>query len=195
MMKQANGDQAHPSGCSEAMSRLIDGELDAGGCRELFERLGRDDDARRNWVLLNIACDAVRSSETASLHAPGFVSRVSAALAAEPVVLAPRALRRPSMLRRVGLPTAAVAAAAAVLAIVAVPQLRGAAESAAPTVVSVPVPAPAGAPAPKLAEAGEVQRSAEFEAYLAAHRESSGGPVTSRANDFITNATLTTESR
>jgi sigma-E factor negative regulatory protein RseA len=191
MMKQANSDQAQPSGCSEAMSRLIDGELDAGGCRALFERLGRDDEARRTWVLLNVACDAVRSSETASLHAPGFVSRVSAALAAEPVVLAPRALRRSSMLRRVGLPSAAVAAAAAVLAIVAVPQLRGPAEAPAPKVAVAPVPAPA----PKLADADDLKRSAEFEAYLAAHRESSGGPVTSRANDFITNATLTTESR
>jgi hypothetical protein len=107
------------------------------------------------------------------------------------VVLAPRALRRSSMLRRVGLPSAAVAAAAAVLAIVAVPQLRGPAEAPAPKVAVAPVPAPA----PKLADADDLKRSAEFEAYLAAHRESSGGPVTSRANDFITNATLTTESR
>jgi negative regulator of sigma E activity len=182
MMKLENGDQAALSACSEAMSRLIDGELDSGGCRELFERLARDEQARRDWVLLNIACDAVRSSETAALHSSGFVVRMRAALAAEPVVLAPRAIqRRHGILRRVVLPAAAVAAAAAVLVVVAVPQLRG---------PDAPKLADNAAPTPEA-----IERSIEFEAYLAAHRESSAGPVSSRANEYITNATLTTESR
>src|SRR5215470_15373408 len=100
-MKHANDEPAPRPDCTEAMSRLIDGELDASGCRELFQRLGADADARGTWLLLNIACDAVRSSETAALHSTGFVSRFSAALAEEPVVLAPGAARRrPGMLRR-----------------------------------------------------------------------------------------------
>src|SRR5262249_46227105 len=122
-MTQANPGPKHDD-CSESLSRLIDGELDDGACRALFQRLQRDTDARRTWVLLNIACDAVRSSETAALHSATFVARVGAALDAEPVILAPGAARRRALLlRRVGLPAAAVAAAVVVLAVVAVPQL------------------------------------------------------------------------
>ena len=191
-MKHADGEQAPRLGCSEALSRLIDGELDPGACRDLFERLGADDEARRTWVLLNVACDAVRSSETAALHSAGFVTRVSAALAAEPVILAPRALRsRQGVLRRVVIPVAAVAAAAAVLAVVALPELRG--PGSEPKVIEAKNE-PKVVPPPVDAH-GEVIRSAEFEAYLAAHRESAGGPVTSRATEYVTNATLKTESR
>ena len=185
-MKQAN-DQARPSGCSEAMSRLIDGELDGSGCRELVDRLSADAASREAWVLMNIACDAVQSSETAAMHATGFVTRVSAALAAEPVVLAPRALLRgPSVLRRIVLPAAAMAAAAAVLAVVAVPQLR--APQTEPKLAGEAVRVPAS-PVPD-----GVIRSAVLEAYLDAHRESAAGPVSSRANDYVP-ATLKTESR
>jgi sigma-E factor negative regulatory protein RseA len=179
--------------CSEALSRLIDGELDSGGCRELFARLERDADARRAWVLLNVACDAVRSSETAALHSTAFVSRVSAALDAEPVILAPGAVRRRQVfLRRVGIPAAAVAAAVVVLAVVAVPQLRG--TDAAPDQVVKNSPAKAERPVPP--RDTEVVRSDELEAYLTAHREGAAGPVTSRSSDFIVPAAATsTESR
>jgi len=178
MTNQANGKPTHGSSCSEAMSRLIDGELDAGGCRELFERLGRDDDARRNWVLLNIACDAVRSSETAALHSTGFVSRLSVALAAEPVVLAPRTIaRRQPLMRRFVLPTAAIAAAAAVLAVVAVPQLRGV---QTPGQIAENQP---GAPMPVVDQKDDLVRSPVFEAYLEAHRSSAAGPLSQ--TDFV----------
>jgi sigma-E factor negative regulatory protein RseA len=180
MTMQANGAQAQQPDCSEAMSRLIDGELDASACGELFERLGRDADAQRNWVFLNIACDALRSSETAALHSTGFVTRVSAALAAEPVILAPGALRRRyGALRRVALPAAAVAAAIVALIVVAVPQLRG--SPGAPGVLVQDQTTP------------KLLRSAEFEAYLEAHRESAAGAVTS-PSEYVRPATLTTES-
>ena len=184
MTKQANGGQAPQSGCSEALSRLIDGELDHGSCRELFDRLSSDTEACRTWVLLNIACDAVRSSETAALHSAGFVSRVSAALTTEPVILAPRAIGRHGTLRRVVVPLAAVAAAAVVLTVVAVPQLRGQRAVPDELVKASSVVNPEG----------PVERSPHLESYLAAHRESAIGPVTS-PNEYITNATLTTESR
>lgn len=191
MTKQANGARAEEPDCGEALSRLIDGDLDAGACRQLFERLVADDDAKRNWVLLSVACDAVRSSETAALHSAGFVTRVGAALAMEPVILAPGALRhRHGIVRRVVLPAAAVAAAAAVLLVVAVPQLRlpGVADPQIAVQERKTLPS-------KVVEAdAEVVRSAEFEAYMDAHRESAQGPVTS-PNEYISNATLTTESR
>src|SRR5262245_4580981 len=106
-MTQANPGPKHDD-CSESLSRLIDGELDGGACHALFQRLERDADARRTWVLLNVACDAVRSSETAAMHSATFVARVSAALDGEPVILAPGVMRRRAvLLRRVGLPVAA----------------------------------------------------------------------------------------
>lgn len=192
-MTQANPGPKHDD-CSESLSRLIDGELDDGACRALFARLDRDADARRTWVLLNVACDAVRSSETAALHSTAFVARVSAALDAEPVVLAPGAARRRYvLLRRVGIPSAAVAAAAVVLAVVAVPQLRSIANvEPAPGPVVVNDSAKAQ---PLVPVKDEVDRSPEFDAYLTAHRESAAGPVTSRAAEFIIPATVTTPSR
>ena len=193
-MKYANGEQPQRLECSEAMSRLIDGELDASECRELLQRLASDDEARRIWTLLNVACDAVRSNETAALHSAGFVTRVSAALADEPVILAPGAARRrPGMIRRVVLPTAAVAAAAAVLVVVAVPQLRGGADPTSETKI---VRSEAKGSTPKIADAkSDVVRSAAFEAYLEAHRESASGPISWRANEYVTNVNMTTESR
>jgi len=179
MTNQADSKQTQGLSCSEAMSRLIDGELDAGGCRELFERLGRDDEARRNWVLLNIACDAVRSSETAALHSTGFVSRLSVALAAEPVVLAPRAVvRRQTLVRRFVLPTTAIAAAAAVLAVVAVPQLRG-----VQTTEPIVAQAAGVATMPMQDQKDDLVRSPVFEAYLEAHRNSAAGPLSQ--TDFV----------
>jgi sigma-E factor negative regulatory protein RseA len=186
-MSQANPGRKQDD-CSECLSRLIDGELDDDACRALFSRLERDADARRTWVLLNVACDAVRSSETAALHSTGFVARVSAALEAEPLILAPRAFRRRrALLRRVALPSAAVAAAAVVLAVAAVPQLRGAGGQGGTETVAKTEP-----PAPK---SNLVDRSPEFEAYLAAHRESAAGPVSSRSAEFILPAAVTTEPR
>lgn len=169
--------------CREALSRLIDGELDAGGCRALLDRLERDPDARGSWVLLNVACDAVRSSETASLHSTTFVARVSAALDAEPVILAPGAARRRLvMVRRVAVPAAAVAAAMVVLVVVAVPQLRGSTGTAPSQMARETPVAPADA-------SNDVARSKALDAYLEAHRE------TTRAAEFILPATATTEAR
>lgn len=190
MTRQEMGDHGRAAGCSEAMSRLIDGELDGGGCRALMEAMATDEKARHDWVMLNIACDAIRSSETAAMHATGFVTRVGAALATEPVILAPRAMaRRPTMLRRVILPSAAVAAAAAVLTVVVVPQLR------APVTATGTQMAGKAEPTKVVESDPIVIRSAEFEAYLDAHRESSSGPLTQR--DYVTRAkaTLTTEPR
>jgi hypothetical protein len=89
-------------------------------------------------------------------------------------------------------PTAAVAAAAAVLAVVALPQLRG--SGADSKVIEATLERKVAAPQIEAAKA-EMTRSLELEAYLAAHRESAGGPVTSRVNEYVTPAALTTESR
>jgi sigma-E factor negative regulatory protein RseA len=178
------------SGCREALSSLIDGELDDAGCRALLERLQGDETARRDWVLLNVACDALRSSDVAALHSGSFVGRVSAALAGEPAIVAPRPRRVTTrLLRRVVLPGTAVAAAAAVLVVVAVPQLRGSGGATPPALVRSPEPKAvpvAVVPPPS----GDIVRSAELEAYLQAHRDLATSPLTLRSSDYLRTGTL-----
>jgi len=75
------------------------------------------------------------------------------------------------------------------LAVVAVPQLR------APGAGSDTKVEMAKNGGPEVPRDPDIVRSAELEAYLAAHRDSSGGTVTSPNEYVITPATLTTESR
>lgn len=183
----------------ETLSRLIDGELDPAACAKLLGRLGADHVARREWLLLHVAGDALRSSDVACLQSDRFLLRMGAALAAEPPIVAPRAGRdRARLVRRVVLPGAAVAAAAVMLAVIVVPQLRGdapgtmqtaaapaaqnasASAQAAPAAARVPV---AATPVP--ASPNEIRRLAELEAYLAAHRELAGGSMMPRTAPYL----------
>lgn len=176
----------------ETLSCLIDGELDSAECAKLLGRLGADRTARREWLLLHVAGDALRSSDVACLQSDRFLLRIGAALEAEPPIVAPRARRdRARLVRRVVLPGAAVAAAAAMLAVIAVPQLRGdssvttqtqTANAAAPGAAAalVPVAATPASGAPK-----EIRRLAELEAYLAAHRELAGGAMMPRTAPYL----------
>jgi sigma-E factor negative regulatory protein RseA len=70
----------------EEISRLMDGELDDehadGVCADL-----RHPDGMATWVCYHVIGDSLRGAGAPS---PGFASRFSARLAAEPTVLAPR---------------------------------------------------------------------------------------------------------
>lgn len=178
----------------EALSCLIDGELDPAECAKLLGRLGADHVARREWLLLHVAGDALRSSDVACLQSDRFLLRMGAALEAEPPIVAPRARRdRARLMRRVVLPGAAVAAAAAMLAVIAVPQLRG--DSPATTQTQTASAAAPGAPAaaplvpvaatPASGAPKEIRRLAELEAYLAAHRELAGGSMMPRTAPYL----------
>ncbi|GAB4463795.1 MAG: hypothetical protein OHK0044_00130 [Burkholderiaceae bacterium] len=179
----------------EALSCLVDGELDAAECAKLIGRLGADRAARREWLLLHVAGDALRSSEVASLQSDRFLQRMSAALDAEPPIAARRAsLGRARFVRRVVLPGAAVAAAATMLVVIAVPQLRGAAPAATQTagvqVTQTAGASPAASPVAPVttntaAAQTEVRRLAELEAYLAAHRELAGGSMMPRTAPYL----------
>lgn len=151
---------------AQRLSCLLDGELDGEECRALVERLRHDEDACREWVLLNCVGDAMRSADVASFHSHGFVASVSAALQREPTVLAPAALPRRSSFRRWLLPGAGAAVAAAVLIAVGLPSRQ----SLSPEIAVVNAPA---APAPMVvaAPAAVIDRSPKLERYLAAHRE------------------------
>jgi negative regulator of sigma E activity len=182
----------------ETLSCLVDGELDAAECARLIGRLGTDRAARREWLLLHVVGDALRSSDVACLQSERFLLRMGAALEAEPAIAAPRAsLARARLVRRVVLPGAAAVAAATMLVVIAVPQLRGGAAPGATRTVAVaadhkagtsaaatPV-APAATPPAAAAAASEVRRLAELEAYLAAHRELAGGSMMPRTAAYL----------
>ena len=71
----------------EEISRLMDGELDNehvdGVCTQM-----RHPDGMATWVCYHVIGDALRGG---GVPTPGFASRFSARLSAEPTVLAPRA--------------------------------------------------------------------------------------------------------
>lgn len=179
----------------EMLSCLIDGELDPAECAKLLGRLGADRTARRDWLLLHVVGDALRSSDVACLQSDRFLRRMRAALEAEPPIVAPRTRRdRARLVRRVVLPGAAGAAAAAMLAVIALPQLRGdspapaqTASTPAATMVTVPAAMPLVpvATTPAAGGANEIRRLAELEAYLAAHRELAGSSMVPRTAPYL----------
>lgn len=175
----------------EALSSLMDGELEAGRCTGLLQQLCTDAHVRRQWTLMHLTGDALRSSEVASLHSESFVARLSSALEAEPAIVAPHARKSRRFMRRVVLPGAAVAAAASVLVFVAVPQLRGtdsasatmaASKSATTPVLAVGEPAAGAATS---TNGAVVIRLPELDAYLAAHREQAGTAVALRSAPYL----------
>lgn len=199
MVSEQGGPERPEVDCREALSSLIDGELDETECRRLLERLCREEGVQREWTLLNVACDALRSSEVAALHSERFVARMRGALAAEPAIVAPLPPARANrFVRRRLLPAVAVAAAVGVLGIFAVPQLRGPALPATTVAQkgsAAPVPASVVA-APATTVQADIVRSAELEAYLEAHRDQAGGPLLPRPNAYQrASATLAPQTR
>lgn len=184
----------------EAISALMDGELDLvedeGRRRACLDRLCRDDGARQQWALWHTAADALRSSEVASMHSSSFAARVSLALEAEPAIVAPRALPQ-RLMSRVVLPGAAAAAAVAVLALVAVPMLRGADGTGTVEIARVEgASRPAGPSSQAVASVARALPSSmferpsraeaeQFEIYLSAHSQMSGGIGMPRTSHYL----------
>ena len=174
------------------LSSLLDGEVDDAACRSLLERLRQDGEAGRNWELMHCVGDAMRSSDVASWHRPGFVSKVAAALEQEPTVLAPAALPRAG-LRRWMLPGAGVAVAAAVLLAVGLPRGQSVAPvdlaGSSPSSLQVRAAAPGGPI--------QIERSPALERYLAAHRELADPTVMPFSTPYVrtSGAILTQEGR
>lgn len=153
--------------CARRLSCLLDGELDEPSCQQVFDELRRNEDACRQWSMLNCVGDSLRSAEVAACHSEGFVARVAAALEKEPTVLAPAAGRQPIDLRRWLLPGAGAATAAAVLLVVGLPSRQlDEAKAVAQAGKAVPVASVAVVPGPV-----QVDRSPLLERYLMAHRE------------------------
>ena len=166
--------------CAQRLSALLDGELDAGECRALVERLHHDEQACRTWALLNCASDALRSADVASFQSEGFVGRVSAALENEPTVLAPTALPKRSIVRRWLLPGAGAAVAAALLVVAGLPSRQ----PASPEAVIAKAPPVAGT-AGVAGATQVVDRSPQLERYLAAHRELADATVMPHSTAYV----------
>jgi sigma-E factor negative regulatory protein RseA len=71
----------------DRLSALMDGELDDKSAAELLQTLANDREAVEAWRTYQLISDAMRQS---TLLSEGFTGRVSARLAAEPTVVAPR---------------------------------------------------------------------------------------------------------
>ena len=95
----------------DRLSALMDGELDDRSAAEVIQALGRDREAVETWGTYQLISDALREGR---LLSEGFSARVAERLAAEPTVLAPRALQ-PEPRRWFGLSAAASLAAVALV--------------------------------------------------------------------------------
>lgn len=186
MMKQNANGSISVALTMERISVLLDGEMDRAEADSAIAALCADAELRRQWRELHRAGDALRSNEVAACDAAGFCARVAAAIASEPTVLAPRAARASSPLRRYWMPGIAVAASVAAVGFIAVPLLRAPAtmsiaRSTAPTAVEVSASDWAAQKAlPTIANARQ-----SFNPYLAAHRELAGNTVVPRAAAYL----------
>jgi sigma-E factor negative regulatory protein RseA len=139
-----------------ALSALMDGELDDKSAAEVLQALGSDREAVDAWRTYQLISDAMRQSRVLS---EGFTTRVSARLAAEPTVLAPRAAV--PMLQRESRRWVALSAAASLAAVALVGWL-------------------AFAPPPQLGQPGQPVAQAPL-----AEPKPNIVPLPSQANDYL----------
>lgn len=192
MTKQGANDQRVMTLTADRISVLLDGEMDRAEADAAIAALCADAELLRQWHELHRAGDALRSNEVAACDARGFCARVTAAIGVEPTVLAPRAARAPSQLRRYWIPGLAVAASVAAVGFIAVPLMRAsdmtpiAKSSSAPAVEVATVDAAAQKALPTIANARGLNPS--FSPYLAAHRELTSNSVVPRATVYLRSA-------
>ncbi len=185
MMKQAE-DSVSVTVTTEQVSVLLDGEMDRTEADLAVSALCASAALRRQWHELHRVGDALRSNEVAACDSEGFCERVAAAIKAEPTILASRAARAPSALRRYWIPGVAVAASVAAVGFVAIPLLRAPetmsiAKSVAPMAVEASASDAAALKAlPTIANA---RRS--LNPYLAAHHELTANSVVPRAAVYL----------
>ncbi|WP_189458969.1 sigma-E factor negative regulatory protein [Jeongeupia chitinilytica] len=150
----------------EHLSALIDSELDTAGSAAVLRQLGPDGELAQDLHDWQLISDAMHDHPILS---PDFMTRFSARLAAEPVVIAPHALKRKrSFLKRALVPFSAAASIAFV----------GVASWQAYTGMRGTLPAP-GAPVAveRMASNDTVNVDADrIHDYLVAHREDAGSP-------------------
>ena len=156
----------------------------------------RNADAIGTWEIYHQIGDVLRSDEMAVPLGAGFAAKMSARLAAEPVLIAPvLAGARKSVARRLALP-GVLAAAAAAVAFVATPQLMVALQGAPAPSAAVAVVSNGSvsrtALASSAARPGLVMRDQGLNDYLMAHQRFS--PSVYSSAQYARAATFANES-
>lgn len=155
----------------DKISMLMDGELDERDSQGQLKRLKDDPELFRGWNTYHLIGDAMRGERALSA---GFNERLTARLAAEPTILAPR--RGPT--RRAA--TYALSAAASVSAMALVGWLAFVNHplAPAPQIAQAPVaaisatpPAPPPAVATQQPQLASVSSEGKMNEYLMAHQE------------------------
>ena len=184
-MKKAPVPTTEPTEC-ERLSCLMDGELTPEEASRLLQTLCTDGELRGRWTAFHVVADALHSNEVGAVHSGDFCARVSAAIAREPTVLAPRASARRLPVRRYLAPSLAVAASVAVIGFVAVPLMRNPAPAPAAQQAAVQPLTPAAQPDDGTRRAAATVANARaMQAYLAAHRELASGVALPRATPYL----------
>lgn len=186
-------DRTDPSQPEQALSALVDGELDATAAARLAESCRHDPRLRAAWHSYHLIGDVMRSQDLAQppAHDAAFVQRLRERLAAEPVLLAPAPAAQPQrrhVPRRAWAASAVAAGAMAVGGVLVVarlqapplqPAVQGLAQAPQTTVqpqalADTTVLAAAQAPQPSatVAEATDrLLRDARLDRYLVAHKQ------------------------
>jgi sigma-E factor negative regulatory protein RseA len=172
-------------GALERISSLVDGELDRAEVDTLVPSLCADAALLQKWRELHRVGDALRSTEVAAFDDSSFCAKVSALIAAEPTVLAPRRSSGAHPIRRSWVPGVAVAASIAAIGFIAVPLLR-APEPIALAQKAAPAAAVATATAEPVRRApAAIANARALDAYFSAHRELTGGSAMPRAAAYL----------
>jgi sigma-E factor negative regulatory protein RseA len=145
----------------------MDGEVEASSANLAIDRVIKDEAARSRWDTYHLISDAFRNEY---LLSGDFAGKVSARLADEPTVLAPRPRRSPiAQIRAHALSAAASVAAVATVGWLAFGYNPMAPEPASQSMASLPQQM-AGAPQP-VAMAKPAAAAGDVRAYLFAHQE------------------------
>jgi sigma-E factor negative regulatory protein RseA len=99
------------------ISMLIDTDLDGRDNPRLIDGIESDPRLKSSWALYSLIGDVMRSSGPVLLTDKDFAARVSAAIAQEPTVFAPKALK-PAINLRSSIVTFGLAASLAMVAII-----------------------------------------------------------------------------
>lgn len=189
-------DRHDPSQPKQALSALMDGELDDAAAARLAEDYRHDARLRAAWHSYHLIGDVMRSQDLAQPpgHDEAFVLRLRERLAAEPVLLAPAPVavpeRRRRLPRRAWAASAVAAGAMAVGGVLVLTRLQApefgpaaAVLAQAPQIVPQPLagaatvtaqvstPTPAPAPAAVAQADDRLLRDARLDRYLVAHKQ------------------------
>jgi sigma-E factor negative regulatory protein RseA len=191
----------------EALSALVDGQVDAAAAGEGVSHWRDDDDAKATWHAYQLIGDVLRSEDLAAGHRDRlFMQRLHARLMQEPAVLAPAPDLPPvdpdrgqaGLLHRWAIPLGLAAGLALVLGTLLV--LRQDPLAGAPALVADARPAPSLqrvelAAAASSPSAPVLLRDPRLDRYLAAHKQFQSANAMGPSTGFIRSATYDAATR